>query len=415
LGAGVVETTAGNITGTGRLSITSTTATSTFSTGGLTVGTSQFVVQQTSGNVGIGTTTPTEQFSVASRMFIGGTGTSTIASNLYVMGTLRATVSYVGDLIFDNMFRFTELSASTTAPLYLRNAAGDDVLSFYQDGNIGIGTSTTSYKLNVGGEIGVMGFINISSEEAKKEITFLNNEDEDEILRKIASTSVATYLYENECDTNILMHTNDANNTNVDSYNSHEFVDSHRVCGKRLGLIAEEAPLEILSVDGKGVDLYKMISFLWVGVKVQERKIADLELRIENLENLAASSTVPSQTDSNALFSLFTPLERIDFLTGFTGFLRDIYELAIEKGFLKIAQIVTDKLTTKELCVEDVCITKDQLKILLEKNGMMPVAQSAAADSAPAPEQEPVPVSEPEPGPASEPAPEPAPTEIPTE
>ncbi|MDP3795173.1 MAG: hypothetical protein Q8R13_04590, partial [bacterium] len=58
LGVGQAETTNGNITGTGRLSITSTTATSTFSTGGLTVGTSQFVVQQTSGNVGIGTTGP---------------------------------------------------------------------------------------------------------------------------------------------------------------------------------------------------------------------------------------------------------------------------------------------------------------------------------------------------------------------
>src|SRR5262249_53051162 len=44
LGVGQTETTAGNITGTGRLSITSTTATSTFSTGGLTVGSSQFVV-----------------------------------------------------------------------------------------------------------------------------------------------------------------------------------------------------------------------------------------------------------------------------------------------------------------------------------------------------------------------------------
>ena len=37
---------------------TSTTATSTFSTGGLAVGTNQFVVQQNSGNVGIGIAAP---------------------------------------------------------------------------------------------------------------------------------------------------------------------------------------------------------------------------------------------------------------------------------------------------------------------------------------------------------------------
>ena len=65
LGAGVAETTNGNITGTGRLAMTSTTATSTFSTGGLAVGTNQFVVQQNSGNAGIGTTTPVTKFQVA--------------------------------------------------------------------------------------------------------------------------------------------------------------------------------------------------------------------------------------------------------------------------------------------------------------------------------------------------------------
>src|SRR3989338_11138666 len=47
-----------NISTGGYLAVSGTSATSTFSTGGLTVGTSQFVVQQTTGKVGIGTTTP---------------------------------------------------------------------------------------------------------------------------------------------------------------------------------------------------------------------------------------------------------------------------------------------------------------------------------------------------------------------
>ena len=45
---------------------TSTTATSTFSTGGLAVGTNQFVVQQNSGNAGIGTTGPSTLLHVSS-------------------------------------------------------------------------------------------------------------------------------------------------------------------------------------------------------------------------------------------------------------------------------------------------------------------------------------------------------------
>ncbi|MDP1614707.1 MAG: hypothetical protein Q8L68_02810, partial [Methylococcales bacterium] len=46
-----------NITALGQLTVTGTTATSTFATGGLTVGTDQFAIQQSSGKIGIGTTT----------------------------------------------------------------------------------------------------------------------------------------------------------------------------------------------------------------------------------------------------------------------------------------------------------------------------------------------------------------------
>lgn len=47
-----------NISTGGNLTVSGTSATSTFSTGGLTVGTSQFVILQTSGKIGIGTTSP---------------------------------------------------------------------------------------------------------------------------------------------------------------------------------------------------------------------------------------------------------------------------------------------------------------------------------------------------------------------
>jgi len=42
-----------------------------------------------SGNVGIGTTSPTEQLSVANRLYVGGTGTSTFENNLNVRGQLQ--------------------------------------------------------------------------------------------------------------------------------------------------------------------------------------------------------------------------------------------------------------------------------------------------------------------------------------
>jgi len=72
-----------NINTAGTLTITSSTATSTLSTGGLTIGTNQFVVQQTSGNVGIGTTSPWGFLSINPNVI--GTGPE------FVVGSSTAT------------------------------------------------------------------------------------------------------------------------------------------------------------------------------------------------------------------------------------------------------------------------------------------------------------------------------------
>ena len=72
LGAGVLNTTSGtiqssgNMTAGGVLAINGTTGTTTIAAGqGFTIGTSQFVLQQGSGNVGIGETAPGSKLSVS--------------------------------------------------------------------------------------------------------------------------------------------------------------------------------------------------------------------------------------------------------------------------------------------------------------------------------------------------------------
>jgi hypothetical protein len=63
--------------------------------------------------------------------------TSTITGNLYVNGTLRATNSYAGDLIFANNFRFTEAPLNGTPQgLYLKNQHMNDLLSIDEQGNM---------------------------------------------------------------------------------------------------------------------------------------------------------------------------------------------------------------------------------------------------------------------------------------
>ncbi|MDO8564402.1 MAG: hypothetical protein Q7R88_00205, partial [bacterium] len=139
----------GAITATSTLAIQSTTATSTFSTGGLTVGTSQFVVQQTSGNVGIGTTSPSRYLSVTddgtySAYFSGRVGIGTRSPNRLLE---LASEGFAGVRYTDTTSGGSSWEAGTR-----EHFAGDfairDVtnlatrLLIDSSGNVGLGTTT---------------------------------------------------------------------------------------------------------------------------------------------------------------------------------------------------------------------------------------------------------------------------------
>ncbi|HEY3360067.1 MAG TPA: hypothetical protein VGQ83_42845, partial [Polyangia bacterium] len=52
----------------------------------------------------------------------------------------------------------------------------------------------------------------------------------------------------------------------------------------KLGIIAEEAPREVLSQDGKGVDVYELLTYTIGAMKAQQALIARQEARIAALE-----------------------------------------------------------------------------------------------------------------------------------
>jgi hypothetical protein len=155
---------------------------------------------------------------------------------------------------------------------WMNNSATSTVMTVLANGNIGIGTSTPNHTLSVAGEIGAIAFINTSTKELKTDINYATASSTSDMLTQLTNLKVATYRYKIESQQDPL----------------------------RIGLIAEDtqaiAP-EILSLDGKGIDLYKLATFTLAGVQAladkvnaQETRITSLEERLAALESGAVSS-----------------------------------------------------------------------------------------------------------------------------
>lgn len=98
----------GNGTITGSLTVTSnaiintTSATTTLSTGGFNVGSGQFIVQQTSGLIGVGSTSPAQTLSVGGSLFVGAsTGGGTIGGfGVGKATTTAGAIENTGNVLF---------------------------------------------------------------------------------------------------------------------------------------------------------------------------------------------------------------------------------------------------------------------------------------------------------------------------
>src|SRR3989338_7788847 len=113
----------------------------------------------------------------------------------------------------------------------IRNATTSFASIFIDsEGRVGIGTTSPSYKLQVAGDVAAESFVNISTRGAKRDIEYVAEGEGATVVERLRGLGVARYRYNDEAADAPL----------------------------RLGLIAEESPLEVLSADGKGVDLYKL-------------------------------------------------------------------------------------------------------------------------------------------------------------
>jgi hypothetical protein len=140
--------------------------------------------------------------------------------------------------------------------LSFANTASTTVITVSSDEKVGIGTTVGTQKLTVAGDVGATGFVNTSTRAAKKDIVYLNETEEADILEQLKTLEVAQYHYNSESSSAAL----------------------------RFGLIAEEAPSEVLSADAKGVDIYKLATFTLAGVKALANRTDLLATRIDDIE-----------------------------------------------------------------------------------------------------------------------------------
>ncbi|KKP76780.1 MAG: hypothetical protein UR76_C0003G0058 [Candidatus Campbellbacteria bacterium GW2011_GWC1_35_31] len=167
---------------------TSTTATSTFA-GGLTVGTNKLVVDRSTGNVGIGTASPSQMLSVgaSSQFTVTSAGVVTgqnfaVTSGAYVIdvsnglrlysnGGLgikfttwdgsyvdRMVVSTTGNIGIGTTSPFAKLSVTGTgtgtgSAFQVADSANSPKFTVLDNGNVGVGTVSPTQKLDVNGNI----------------------------------------------------------------------------------------------------------------------------------------------------------------------------------------------------------------------------------------------------------------------
>lgn len=131
-------------------------------------------------------------------------------------------------------------------------------------GNVGIGTINPGYKLHVNGSAAGTSWTNLSSRVYKEKIQKVDESVYPMMLTKLMKMELTTYKYRKE-------------------YGG----DGDR----KLGFIAEEMPEEVISKDGKGVDIYELLTLTIGAMKAQQKeneilkaKLEEIMARIETLE-----------------------------------------------------------------------------------------------------------------------------------
>jgi hypothetical protein len=232
----------------------------------VTGGNEIFTVQE-SGNVGIGTTAPTQKLNV-----VGGiVNISSTGNHLTLENPSGSESSVLYHHTDDSLYVYSSTASGGDKDIRLLTggSAGTDTRIFIEgdNGNIGIGVNSPTHLLNVDGTSNFTGTMTVegnfvgngqftgSSRTKKKDITSLDKNQEADILEQVKNLDLVSFRYK----------TQNENETPT------------------LGVIAEESPEELLSQDKLSVNSVTYSTYALAGVKQLARENEILKQQIEEL------------------------------------------------------------------------------------------------------------------------------------
>jgi hypothetical protein len=127
---------------------------------------------------------------------------------------------------------------------------------FKPNGDVGIGVVNPGYRLQVNGAAAATSWVNLSSREYKENIEPVGAAEQHDMLKALMKLNVSRYDYRK---------------------------DVEATGRRRIGFVAEEMPKDVLSADGKGVDVYELLAVTIAAMKAQQQQIIELERKVAGL------------------------------------------------------------------------------------------------------------------------------------